>query len=59
MKQVRTLRLKRETLAALETEELRHIGAAQADVTPMCTPVILTIPVMRCVSEILAECPAR
>ena len=57
MKPVRTLRLQREALTALGGDELREV-AAQAAVTPQCTPVILTLPVGRCLSDVLAECPA-
>jgi len=53
----RTLRLRRDVLAALDTGELREVGGMAAAVTPDCTPLVLTIPVARCLSEILAECP--
>lgn len=56
MKPGRALALRRETLARLDTDECRQVGG-QAEVTPLCTPVILTIPVTRCLSHVLADCP--
>ena len=57
MKSVRKLELRREPLAALTTDEIGRV-AGQAAVTPNCTPVILTIPVARCLSEIFEVCTA-
>lgn len=56
MKPERRLRLRRETLAPLDGEELRDVRGQEA-VSLQCTPVVRTLPPRDCLSRIFRECP--
>ena len=54
MKAVRTLQLRRDALATLDTDEARLVGGQGTlrELTPVC-PVVFTLPFDRCLSIVV------